>query len=202
MPVLFFNFFAWIVQDIPFAPYNKSDRLGRISDWTQNNRYRSGGRYQQFGQGSGAFRLENNEDDDGDFSLVDNKPKPKTNRFQRRPFQNYNNRRGGRGGWRGRGRGGWRGRGGRGGWQNRRGGRQGGRWGYNNWAERQAEVKDSSIPIDEDWLELENLPFDSLGKSNLTPPEGETILAAGTVELYIFCSSLFLWSHSDSLKIF
>ena len=53
------------------------------------------------------------------------------------------------------GRGGWVNRGGRG-----RGGRGGSRWGYNNWGDRQAELKDASIAVKGDWLELEVFAFE------------------------------------------
>lgn len=147
---------------IPFAPFNKNDRLGRISDWTQqgqNNRRGRGGRFpQQFGMGTGLFQYKH-EDDESSFSLVDNRPKPKA-RFGRRPFRpNFNNR---RGGWRGRGnwRGGWRGgRGGKGG--KGRGGRN--NWSYNNrYNNQDAVIKDPSVPISEEWTLLDTMDFGDL----------------------------------------
>lgn len=98
LPSLEDNQFGWgpsqplaLFEGIPFAPFNKNDRLGRISDWTQqgqNNRGGRGGRGrypQQFGAGSGLFQYKH-EDDESTFSLVDNRPKPKSRFARRRPI--------------------------------------------------------------------------------------------------------------------
>jgi translation initiation factor 3 subunit D len=137
-------------KDIPYAPYSKSDKLGRFADWNElvtDNRQpavgtlptgqstrggRTGGRRegpQAFGAGTaGAFAYFHVEDE-SNFSVVDNRAGP-----TRRPGQTGRGRgtgRGGafsnRGGARG-GRGGFNtGRGGMG------GGQRGGRRGWRDW---------------------------------------------------------------------
>lgn len=171
---------------LPFAPFNKNDRLGRISDWTQqgqmNRRGGRGGRFNQaFGMGQGMFQYRH-EDDESSFSLVDNKPKPKA-RFGRRPFRpqgNWNSR--GRGNWRG-GRGGWNrgGRGGRGGNNNRWGNN---RWGYNRY-NRDPEIKDPSVDVPEEWKVVETLEFATLEKaSSRVVGKVENLVETGVLEMY------------------
>lgn len=136
-------------KDIPYAPYSKSDKLGRFADWNDlsggDNRptnlglsaqsnARSGGQgrgrrdgQQAFGSGTASAFAYFHAEDESSFSLVDNKTGAA--------------RRGGamaRGGSRGRGgsnynRGGGQ-RGGRGGFGGGRGGGQrGGRRGWRDW---------------------------------------------------------------------
>lgn len=120
-------------KDIPYAPYSKSDKLGRFADWndiegaartgsTQVNtagttrggaRYSGRGREQTaFGSGTASAFAYFHVEDEASFSLVDNKTAPP--------------RRGGVTGF-GRGRGTTRGTGTAAG----RGGQRGGRGGYN-----------------------------------------------------------------------
>jgi translation initiation factor 3 subunit D len=142
-------------KDIPYAPYSKSDKLGRFADWNElvtDNRQtavgglpstqptrggRPGGRRegpQAFGTGTASAFATFHVEDDANFSVVDNRATPA--------------RRGGA-----RGRGGGRGgafsnrggaRGGRGGYSTTRGGgaagQRGGRRGWRDWE----KVKSSS----------------------------------------------------------
>lgn len=137
-------------KDIPYAPYSKSDKLGRFADWNdlaggdnrQNNmggggaaaggsgpRPRVGGRQvrEAFGTGSASAFATFQVEDDANFSIVDNRTGP-----VRRPGQSMRGKpstRGGagaRGGARGAPRGGYNaGRGG--------GGQRGGRRGWRDW---------------------------------------------------------------------
>jgi translation initiation factor 3 subunit D len=133
-------------KDIPYAPYSKSDKLGRFADWndpsgdnrgattsipsTQNQRGGGpGGRSrrdgnQAFGSGTASAFAYFHVEDESSFSLVDNKAAPPR-----------------RGGFT-RGRGPTRGntfnfrgnqRGGRGGFQANRGGQRGARRGWRDW---------------------------------------------------------------------
>jgi translation initiation factor 3 subunit D len=140
-------------KDIPYAPYSKSDKLGRFADWNElgtdnrqqavgglpsaqaNRGGRGGGRrdgQQAFGTGTASAFASFQVEDESNFSVVDNRTGP-----VRRPGQS--NR--GRGMARGGGyaaRGG--GRGGRGGFNTTRGGgpgggggQRGGRRGWRDW---------------------------------------------------------------------
>lgn len=132
-------------KDIPYAPFSKSDKLGRFADWndlsgenrqtaaglTSNQGARGtgpGGRRregaQAFGSGSASAFAHFHVEDESSFSLVDNKPAPpRRGGFSRgrgagRGGGGYANR----GNTRGGGRGGFSGRGGN---FNQRGGRRG-----------------------------------------------------------------------------
>lgn len=82
-------------KDIPYAPYSKSDKLGRFADWndlqgdnrqtsgqqqTQNTRTGPGGRRkdgtQAFGSGTASAFAYFHVEDESSFSLVDNKAAP------------------------------------------------------------------------------------------------------------------------------
>jgi len=69
-------------KDIPYQPYSKGDRLGKISDWTGQGMYgerRYNNRFQQFGVG-GAYTYYHDEDE-SNFQLVDTKNYRQSNRF-------------------------------------------------------------------------------------------------------------------------
>jgi translation initiation factor 3 subunit D len=145
-------------KDIPYAPYSKSDKLGRFADWNElvtDNRQttvgglpstqparggRTGGRRdgpQAFGTGTASAFATFHVEDDANFAVVDNRTAP-----ARRPGQSSRGR-GGRGGAY-TNRGGSRGRGGmastRGGGA---AGQRGGRRGWRDWE----KVTPSSIWI-------------------------------------------------------
>jgi translation initiation factor 3 subunit D len=133
-------------KDIPYAPYSKSDKLGRFADWNDlstenrqtsvglpttqtNTRGGSGGRRgrdgnQAFGSGTASAFAYFHVEDESSFSLVDNKAAPP----RRGAFS-----RGGRGG--GRGNTSYNARGVRGGRGSNltRGLQRGGRRGWRDW---------------------------------------------------------------------
>lgn len=117
-------------KDIPYAPYSKSDKLGRFADWNDlaagDNRQstfggqpggqgmrggRGGGRNarEAFGSGSASAFATFQVEDESNFSVVDNRAGP-----VRRPGQSMRGKPAGRGGY-----------------TNNRGGQRGGRGGYN-----------------------------------------------------------------------
>lgn len=165
---------------IPFAPFVKSDRLGRVSDWNQASNHRDRRYNNNFGGGAGVF--DHKDEDESSFSLVDSKPKLKPKYGQRvyKKFpQNRRNPRRGRGGFRGRG-----GRGGRGGFGGARGGK-GKRWGFNNWHDRNDTVKESSVQIAEGWEVVgPEILFDTLSTLKFTPPAAETLVECGTLDKF------------------
>lgn len=195
LPEISDNTFGWgpvatpsQFDNVPFAPFNKNDRLGRISDWTQPQQRGGGvrggtrgGRYQQqFGMGTGAFSYKH-EDDESSFSLVDSRPKPKT-RFGKRGAFRPNWVANNRGFNRGRGGPSWRGGG------NQRGGNRGGAWTNNRWGYRDNKdpiIKDASVLITDDWHKLETLEFSSLEKVACVPPaEPENLMECGSLLPY------------------
>ncbi|RUS24999.1 eukaryotic translation initiation factor 3 subunit D, partial [Jimgerdemannia flammicorona] len=140
LPTIFDNDLGWgpasnvlpeQFRDIPYAPYSKADKLGRIADWSlpdqnkdgqrdQNVGGRGSGRqgynrynrdqYQAYGSGvSSAFAYTHNEDE-ASFSVVDNRSAAakKSSSF-RGGASGRGNRGGQRGGAQGYGRGGGQG---------------------------------------------------------------------------------------------
>ncbi|KAK9809722.1 hypothetical protein WJX73_010444 [Symbiochloris irregularis] len=77
------------LKGIPYAPFSKGDKVGRISDFAQTG-FKYGGRYPQNQQpGTAVFNFFHNEEDD-QFHLVDNRPTRQNRgvrRFQPNRFQ-------------------------------------------------------------------------------------------------------------------
>eukprot|EP00126_Sphaerothecum_destruens_P004710 Sdes_comp18344_c0_seq1m8089 len=77
-------------KDIPYQPFSKSDRIGKVSDWTggtyQDRRYVN--RYAQYGSGGNVFSYFH-EEDENSFHLVDNRPLTKV-KFQT-GYKKFNN---------------------------------------------------------------------------------------------------------------
>ncbi|EGO02232.1 hypothetical protein SERLA73DRAFT_104617 [Serpula lacrymans var. lacrymans S7.3] len=184
-------------KDIPYAPYSKSDKLGRFADWndnldgrqtavglptTQNVRGGGAGRNrrdgaQAFGSGTASAFAYFHVEDEASFSLVDNKPAPprRGGAFTR-----------GRGSARGTGNYAARGnqRGGRGGYNNNRGGAQrGGRRGWRDW-EKNNRTRESSVAISPQWRMLEEIEFHRLAKLRLEVDEPENVDTYGKVFAY------------------
>ncbi|XP_074106697.1 eukaryotic translation initiation factor 3 subunit d1 [Cotesia typhae] len=170
-------------RDIPYQPFSKGDRLGKISDWTGvafqdkkfTNKYQS-----QFGSGSQYAYY--HDEDESTFHLVD------TTRVQKPPYQrgrfNKNQRN-------------LRGRGGQRGGMNalqqlgklklrereRKG--QTKRWGRNNKNNPPNKNRDASVTVRPDWSTIEEMDFPRLGKLSLPNiKDGEDILCCGSLEYY------------------
>ncbi|KAL8966000.1 MAG: hypothetical protein Q9197_006225, partial [Variospora fuerteventurae] len=191
-----------LVDGVPYAPYSKSDKLGRMADWTtegKDREGRGGGRHynrnykdqQVYGAGTSSLFAVQVAEDESSFSVVDNtRASTKTRGF-------------GRGGAtfiRGRGRGGRDQRGGRGTFQrvgargaqqntyydNRggRGGRGGRRFGGWKDYDKPQRNRDSSVNIKPDWQMLEEIDFNRLAKLNLETSTGEDIDSYGFLYYY------------------
>uniref|UniRef100_A0A1L8DS15 Eukaryotic translation initiation factor 3 subunit D n=1 Tax=Nyssomyia neivai TaxID=330878 RepID=A0A1L8DS15_9DIPT len=170
---------------MPYQPFSKSDRMGKISDWTGTatvdkkfpNKYAS-----QFGTGSQYAYY--HDEDETTFHLVD------TTRVQKLPYQ------------RGRFRGNMRnmrffsrGRGGRGGghtgfqtlgksvkMRDQRRGTTGRKWGVRG---PPPKIRDASVTVRPDWLTIEEMDFPRLAKLSLPGvTQGEDITCCGTLEYY------------------
>ncbi|XP_058813037.1 eukaryotic translation initiation factor 3 subunit D [Topomyia yanbarensis] len=190
-PQLQFNEEGWgpcelpdAFKDIPYQPFSKSDRLGKISDWAGTaqtdkkypNKYNS-----QFGGGSQYAYY--HEEDETTFHLVDSariqKPPHQRGRFR----GNLRNQRG-------------RGRGGRGGMQaggmtalskNSNKGRDQRRGTTRKWGNRgpPPKIRDASVTVRPDWVTIEEMDFPRLSKLSLpSVKEGEDISTCGTLEYY------------------
>ncbi|KAL0254324.1 hypothetical protein SLS55_009799 [Diplodia seriata] len=190
-----------MLDGVPYAPYSKGDRLGRMADWTEGKDRDGRGGRQQYGnrnyrdqqvygasQANNPFAIQVAEEE-ATFSVVDNtRTSARTRGF-------------GRGGgtvFRGRGqRGGPAGRGGRGtfqrvggrqqqgGYDNRggRGGRGGGRR-FGRWDDKPQRNRDASVQVKPDWAVLEEIDYSRLAKLNLETPDGEDLDNYGFLYYY------------------
>ncbi|KAG8218903.1 translation initiation factor eIF-3 subunit D [Butyriboletus roseoflavus] len=183
-------------KDIPYAPYSKSDKLGRFADWndttsdsrqtavglpnTRDTRGATGRSKregaQAFGSGTANAFAYFHVEDESSFSLVDNKPAPpRRGGFTR-------GRASGRGGNSFTARGAQRGA--RGGATTGRGGAQrGGRRGWRDW-EKTNRNRESSVAISPQWTMLEEIEFHRLTKLKLDVDEAENIDTYGRVFAY------------------
>ncbi|KAF9426094.1 hypothetical protein BGZ76_002909 [Entomortierella beljakovae] len=194
-------------RDIPYAPYSKADKLGRIADWsapegTQGKDNRGadqrGGRagfrnfrdnYVPFGSNAAnAFNYQHAEDE-ASFSVVDNRS---TGQKKTTGFKSASVQRSGRGGARQQGQ--QRGqfqrlgtnRGGFGGARQQQGGQRGGRRGFSNWRDfdRSQRVRDASVKVGSDWNMLEEIEFSRLNKLQFEVDEAEDIALYGAIATY------------------
>jgi translation initiation factor 3 subunit D len=191
------------LNGVPYAPFSKGDKLGRMADWTVkdgdrerggrqqfNNRYRD----QIYGAGPGGlqsvFNIEG-QNEENTFSLVDRSQTSTRGRgfggrggvFTRGRGQRggAQAQRGGRGTFQrvGGGRGGQQGYDARGG----RGGRRGGRFGWKDYDKPQRN-REASVQPKDSWRLLEEIDFNRLSKLNLDTGEGEDLDDYGFLYYY------------------
>jgi translation initiation factor 3 subunit D len=192
------------LNGVPYAPYSKGDKLGRMADWTAGDKSDRGGRqqYQQryrdqiYGAGGPgglqtAFGIEG-QNEEGSFSLVDRSQTSTRGRgFGGRGSAVFG--RGGRGQRGGAQRGGRAtfqrvgGRGGPQGSYNDRGGRGGGRGGRRfGWKDydKPQRNREASVQPKDSWRMLEEIDFSRLSKLNLETGEGEDLDDYGFLHYY------------------
>jgi translation initiation factor 3 subunit D len=186
-----------MLDGVPYAPYSKGDKLGRMADWTGGKDDRGGrqnyGRNFRDQQVYGANQTTNPfaiqaAEEEATFSVVDNtRTSARTRGFGRGGGTVFRGRgqrggpgqRGGRGAFQrvGGGRGGnqYNDRGGRGG----RGGR---RFGWRD--DKPQRNRDASVQVKPDWQVLEEIDFSRLSKLNLVTSEGEDLDDYGFLYYY------------------
>lgn len=192
-----------MLNGVPYAPFSKGDKLGRMADWTQEKDREGRGGRQQFNQryrdqiyGAGpgglqtAFAIEGTNEESS-FSLVDRSQTSSRSRgfggrggvFSRgRGQRGQTNQRGGRGTFQrvGQGRGGaQQGYDSRGG----RGGRRGGRFGWKDYDKPQRN-REASVQPKDSWRMLEEIDFNRLSKLNLDTGDGEDLEDYGFLYYY------------------
>ncbi|ETN44355.1 eukaryotic translation initiation factor 3 subunit D [Cyphellophora europaea CBS 101466] len=192
------------LDGVPYAPFSKGDKLGRMADWTQEGkegRDRGGRQYgrnfrdqQVYGAGTSSIFAVQVAEDESSFSIVDNtRTSTKTRAFGRGGPLTFRGR--GQRGAAQRGgpqRGGYQraGQGGRGGQQqnqyydNRGGrGRGGRRFGWRDYDKPQRN-RDASVNIRPDWTMREEIEFSRLNKLNLETSDGDDIDSYGFLYYY------------------
>ncbi|KAG0238261.1 hypothetical protein BGW42_006541 [Actinomortierella wolfii] len=197
-------------RDIPYAPYSKADRLGKIADWSAPEGAQGGAKDQRDNQRGGRSGFRNTRDayvpfgsnaanafnyqhteDEASFSVVDNRSGAKKTVANK----SASAQRATRGGFRQQGQqrsqlqrlGG-----------NRAGfgvsrqqaaggaGARGGRRGYNNWRDfdRNQRVRDASVKVGPEWNMLEEIEFSRLNKLQFEVEDAEDIALHGAIGTY------------------
>lgn len=166
--------------NVPFAPFSRSDKLGRIADWTRN--FNNPGRPKN--PSDSVFDFSNDEsfppsaDDDSSFRIVDSKPPPKPRfgpkwRFQqqrqlpqRRDEEVEARKRE----------------------AEKERARRDRLYHLNrsnaNQPRREAAVFKSSVDIQPEWNMLDQIPFSTFSKLSFSVPEPEDLLLCGGLEFY------------------
>ncbi|KAM4129066.1 hypothetical protein ACJW30_02G216900 [Castanea mollissima] len=170
--------------NVPFAPFSRSDKLGRIADWTRTN-YNNPNQNRSKNPSDSVFDFSNDDsfpssgaaDDDSSFRLVDGKPPPKPKfgpkwRFQqqrqlpqrrdeeveakKREAEKERARRDRH-------------------YNNNRSN-------ANNFMRR--EPLKSSVDIQPEWNMLDQIPVSTFSKLSFSVPEPEDLLLCGALEFY------------------
>ncbi|KAH7017836.1 eukaryotic translation initiation factor 3 subunit D [Ilyonectria destructans] len=193
------------LNGVPYAPFSKGDKLGRMADWTTEGKDREGrgGRAQYnrsfrdqqvYGSSHAITFNAPPAEDESSFSVVSNTRDSTKTRFGRGAVFTRGrgqrgaatNARGGRqalqrtdnrGGRQG-GYGGYNDRGGQ-----RGGGRGGRRFGWKDY-DKPARNRDASVNIKAEWKLLEEIDFNRLAKLNLETDEGEDLDDYGFLYYY------------------
>ncbi|KAK9817128.1 hypothetical protein WJX72_009970 [[Myrmecia] bisecta] len=164
------------LEGVPYAPYTKGEKLGKISDFTNSGFNKFGGRYNQ-NQVPGAvvFSYTHNDEEDS-FHLVDNRPTQRNKgprRFQPNRFQIQRREAEKRGEQIGVEK-----------HQPRK--QQNKRQQFNNYHRNdQRQVTYScSVDIRPEWSVVEQIPFTSLAKLNFPTSEPQDLAFCGHLEYY------------------
>ncbi|RMZ90306.1 hypothetical protein DV736_g2443, partial [Chaetothyriales sp. CBS 134916] len=143
------------LDGVPYAPFSKGDKLGRMADWTQEGKEGRDRNQQVYGAGTSSLFAVQATEDESSFLVVDNTRSTAKNRTF------------GRGGAVFRGRG-------------QRGGAQRGARG----ATYQRRHRDASVNIRPDWVMREEIDFNRLTKLNLETDSGEDVDSYGFLYYY------------------
>ncbi|KAH8675663.1 putative eukaryotic translation initiation factor 3 subunit D [Xylariales sp. PMI_506] len=188
------------LNGVPYAPFSKGDKLGRMADWTADSKGGERGGRQQYnrnfrdqqiyGAGSAPVFAAPVAEDESSFSLVSrDTTKTRYGRgavFTRGGRGQRGARQDTRGGRTQLQRGGRTGQAGYGGYDSR-GGRANAaknrRFGWKDY-DKPARNRDASINVKADWKLLEEIDFNRLAKLNLDADEGEDMDSYGFLYYY------------------
>lgn len=188
-----------MLDGVPYAPFSKGDKLGRMADWTAdakdrekagrqayNRNYRD---QQVYGAGASSLFAVQVAEDESSFSVVDNTRSSTKRGFVRGPGTVFRGRgarggagqRGGRAGFQRVGAG--RGQAGDRYYDNRGRGGRGRRFGWKDYDKPQ-RTREPSVNIRPEWTMLEEVDFSRLSKLNLETPDGEDMDTYGFMYYY------------------
>lgn len=177
---------------VPFAPFSRSEKLGRIADWTRNVYNNPNARISNNKNPSdtvfdftaddsiSAFPLSANPDDDSSFRLVDGKPPPRPKfgpkwRFNQHHRPQLPQRRDEEVEARKRE-------------AEKERARRDRHYNLNrsnvHQPRREAAVFKSSVDIQPEWNMLDQIPFSTFSKLSFSAPEPEDLLLCGSLEYY------------------
>ncbi|KAI8375038.1 eukaryotic translation initiation factor 3 subunit D [Choanephora cucurbitarum] len=186
-------------REIPYAPYSKADKLGRVADWTnpegqkQDNRETTGGRqgrtgfnrfnkdqHQAYGASFASAFAYFHTEDESSFSVVDNRSAgTKKQALKAVGGGNVRNPRAQgtkqAGGFRPAGQRANTGR------YQQQGNKR--RYGYKDYDKPQ-RVRNASINIGSDWKVLDEIEFSRLSKLNFNIPQVNDVATYGSVHVY------------------
>ncbi|KAK9826714.1 hypothetical protein WJX81_000679 [Elliptochloris bilobata] len=163
-----------VLEGVPYAPYAKAEKVGRISDFTQSGFNKYGGRFQSNQvPGVAVFNFFHNEEEDN-FHLVDSRPaqrKQGGRRFQPNRFQQQRQQRDQRGEPPAH--------------QDRQPRKQQQKRPqfFHRDNLRQA-VYTCSVDIRPEWAVVEQIPFASLAKLSTAAPAAEDVTFCGSLQYY------------------
>lgn len=170
--------------NVPFAPFSRSDKLGRIADWTRNLNNQSNRRNNPSDSvfdftGDDSFAGTLAADEDSSFRLVDGKPPPRPKfgpkwRFHHNQNRQFPQRRDEEVEAKKREAEKERARRDRLYHLNRGGNQQ----------RREAAIFKSSVEIQPEWNMLDQIPFSTFSKLSFSVPEPEDLLFCGALESY------------------
>ncbi|KAK9826613.1 hypothetical protein WJX74_005621 [Apatococcus lobatus] len=156
------------LEGMPYAPFVKGDKVGKISDFTNSGFGKFGNNRLQPGQ-PGLFNFF--QEDEDSFHLVDSRPVQRGRggrRFQQNRFQQRRNETGRREDH-----------------QDRQPRKQQQRRQFNNFRDNQRQVTySSSVDIRPEWGMVEQIQFAALGKLSMPSMEGEEVRSCGSVQYY------------------
>ncbi|CAA22586.1 translation initiation factor eIF3d [Schizosaccharomyces pombe] len=189
--------------DIPYAPFSKGDRLGKIADWSvdqpkdgREQRGRQGAfagrfrdQYQTYGYGASSIFGYQHSEDESSFSVIDRGSVNRTRTSARNGGtllkvrgRGQNVQRGGRGGRYGSS-------GGRGAGDtvvsrsSGAGGARGRRFGWKDYDKHQ-RLRNASVTVGDDWQLLDEVEFSHLSKLNLAAAAPVTVDSYGYIYPY------------------
>eukprot|EP00299_Pterocystis_sp_00344_P007021 c2066_g1_i1.p1 GENE.c2066_g1_i1~~c2066_g1_i1.p1 ORF type:complete len:560 (+),score=119.84 c2066_g1_i1:50-1729(+) len=177
-------------KDVPYTPFVKSERLGRIADWTMSAAQSAKGAAGGSRVGTTAFASSLPVDDEDTFHIVDTRTTQKKPFGQRPRFAPNRDRfvrrddKWGPGG--GQNQPGDRKDGQRGGAKTQQGGRFGGQNTGNRWNDpaKPIVIREPSVNVTSEWEIIDQITSSNLSKLTEDVPEPETIKECGRVRLY------------------
>ena len=164
------------IGDIPYLPYSKCDKLGRVADWLGTSENKAKGKGQAYGAGSSSIFGYQHQEDEESFSIVAAakrvSARPQISKFGKNyaqhkqtgstvrtnSYQNLSN--------------------------NRRQAPNSRKWNA-SWKDfKPTRLRDSSVSVGSDWKVIEEIEFSRLAKLQYGPEDPSTVTSCGQLHYY------------------